>query len=462
MKPIIYKNKVYSKSELAKTLGISITTLSKYLDTYNGDVEKIVELLNNKKVYQYKNKIYNSLSELSEATRINRKSLTRILKEISDTEGNIIEVDTIVEAYYGTKTTYRYGKEEYKSIKQAAKSVGINCSTLTKYLSLANNDMEKAMQLYHDEHTYCILNGVRYSSQAELAKSLCVNKATLKKYIEKNGNIEDAVQEIKTRFSEEYEWNGKKYYSLESLSKAMNVPRPTLKRILENEAGGDIDIAYKIYQERNSGKYHGYEYNGEKYSSIAKLLKAYDLSTNKFYSKIDENEGNIKKTIDDLILEKEEKQKKAIESEKIREISMRKKPQYIFRGKVYNTIASLSRESGISESEVGRLMKKYDNNLDIALQEKPEPIIYKYDGKNFNSIKALSEYTGIRELRLGRYIRKYNRNAEKAILMIKLRDDRMKKNTIVNDSQINLQDMAIILGIKYSELITYLKSRNEY
>lgn len=84
-------------------------------------------------------------------------------------------------------------------------------------------------------------------------------------------------------------------------------------------------------------------------------------------------------------------------------------------------------------------------------------IVYNYQDIEYPSIKALSDATGIRELRLGRYIRKYDRDAEKAIFMLKLRDSRLQSSKEKN-KDINIQDMAVTLGIKYRDLETLLNS----
>lgn len=466
-KNVVYGGRVFSRKEFAEMLGISQTTAKKYLEEYNGKAEKIVEMLSSKMIYIYKGKQYTSIFELSQATGIDRRALTRILNDMPNKEGNIINVDELVENYYGTKITYTYKGIEYKTIKEAAKAVRMNHSTLAKYLKLANNDMEKAMGLFYEEHTYYTDNGIRYASQKDLADALGVTQKTLLKYIKEKGSIEKAVMAIRARVSEEYEWNDTKYDSFASLANAIGIPTITLKRILEKEADGDIDKAYEIYQERNAGKYYGYVYDGIEYDSIKEVLKAYGLTAQRYYKKIKENNGDFKKTIDELIQEKEEREEKKRQRDKEenekeiakeRRKSERAQIQYIFGGVIYHTKADVSKASGISETTVSRLIEKYGNNLDIALEGREEPITYTYDGKTFNSIKALAKYTGKRELRLGRYIRKYNRDAEKAIFMMNLRDNRIQKKTTIADSKMSLQDTAIILGIKYSELVTCMNS----
>ena len=78
-KKVEYIGKEFTRKEFAKMLGISPTTCNKYLEEYNGDAEKIVEMLNNKTIYVYKDKQYTSMLELSKATGINRRTLTKLI-----------------------------------------------------------------------------------------------------------------------------------------------------------------------------------------------------------------------------------------------------------------------------------------------------------------------------------------------------------------------------------------------
>lgn len=239
--------------------------------------------------YSYNKQIYRSKLALSKATGIDRRRLTILIEENPS-----LTVDEIVKQYKEAQITYEDEEgNQYSSIKEAAKAVGLNPSTLSKYLKLAgNNDLKKAMNLYREEHTYAIIDGVRYATQEELAKSLDVTVVTLTKYIESEGSKEAAVVAIKKLKS--YIWRGEKYNSLSSLSKAMEIPRKTLKRILEKEANDDPEEAYKIYQKRNKGKYVSKEkdmkfdsiksvasYLGKNEKTIGEYLKKYNRDVDK-------------------------------------------------------------------------------------------------------------------------------------------------------------------------------------
>lgn len=395
MEKIVYLGKSYTQSGFAKLFGVSSTTVSKYLKENNNDAEMVAKQLMSKKQYKYKGNIYASDNKLSEATGINRRTLKRLIKEIIHTEERIIEVDKIVENYYNTQKTYKYKDETYKTVKEAAEAVELDQATLSKYLKLANYDMGKAMELFYEEHTYYTDNdnGIKYTTQQDLADALGVNVNTLRKYIEDNGSVEKAVQAIRWNTRKEYTWKDKKYHSLESLSKAMGISRPTLKRILEDEANGNVDKAYKIYIERNKGKYQGYEYKDIEYGSIKKVLKAYGLTQQNYYQKIKEDDKKeFKQIIDELIKEKREKERverereeKAAKKQKEKEQrkSEKENKQYIYKKTVYNTIVAVSKASGMDRNKINRLVKKYGNNIDIALQkEEASKTTYTYDKKH--------------------------------------------------------------------------------
>lgn len=248
--------------------------------------------------YMYKGQVYTTKVKLSEATEINRKTLIRLLEEnlthTMDEEDPIFTVDEIVAEYKEGQITYEYEGKTYSTITEAANDIGkVNMQTLSRYLKLADNNLERAMELYEEEHTYAIIDDVRYATQEELADSLNVTVKTLIKYINSEGSIEAAVKVIKTP-KLTYNWKGVEYKSLESVSIAMGIPRPTLKRIMENETNGDVGKAYETYQKRNKGKYSYKEENlkfdtidslasylGKSKTTIARWLKKYDGNVDK-------------------------------------------------------------------------------------------------------------------------------------------------------------------------------------
>ncbi|MBP3707931.1 MAG: hypothetical protein J6J36_04920 [Clostridia bacterium] len=410
------------------------------------------------RVLIYEGKEFRSISQLAAYTGIERSRLSRAIQKNTDTP-----IEDIIATLKVTKT-YTYNGKEYDSIRSAADDLKLNKNTLSKYLKLANDNLEAAMELFHKEHTFATIDGVRYSSAEKLAHKLGVNNITLTKYINKSATIEEAVQAI-ISMKNKYVWRGKSYESDSSLARAMGMSRPTLLRLIEKNERMSLDDIYELYHSRNDGKFKGYTYGGKEYSSLRGMLTDLDISPQRYYGKIEECGGDMEKAIELLLEENEERKHKAeekLKSELEQKALMEKKkieaPVYTFNGEEYQSIAALSRAVGISETTIKRLLVEYGNDLDAAIKDRAEnKIIYNYQGVEYPSIKALSAATGIKELRLGRYIRKYNRDAEKAIFMIKLRDSRLKANK-EKDSDINIQDIAIILGIKRRDLETLLNS----
>ncbi len=240
--------------------------------------------------YPYNGQVYATKVKLSEATGINRKTLTRLLEEKPT-----LTVDEIVAEYKKRQITYEYEGKTYSSITEAADDIGVNIKTLSKYLKLANNNLEEAMKLYKEEHTYAIIDNVRYTTQKELADSLEVTVKTLNKYIESEGSIEAAVKVIMTPKST-YNWKGVEYKSLESVSIAMGIPRPTLKRIMENETNNDVGKAYDRYQKRNKGKY-SYNKKNLKFDSIDSLASYLGKSKSTVARWMKKYDGNVDKAI---------------------------------------------------------------------------------------------------------------------------------------------------------------------
>lgn len=97
---IIYNEIEYSIQGLAKDLEVSPTTLRKYIEEENGDVNKAVQRILDKTIYIYKGTEYTSIFSLSEKTGINRRTLTDAIKERYREVRGKIEVDDIIEEYY--------------------------------------------------------------------------------------------------------------------------------------------------------------------------------------------------------------------------------------------------------------------------------------------------------------------------------------------------------------------------
>lgn len=447
-------------SEIAREMQVSSTTMKKYINEANGDIELAKERIRQtQKNYIYNGKVYKSINTLSEATGINRRTLTKLLEE---TNGNAEEA---VDIYRKKEKVYEYNGIEYKTKKELAKALtkklGIEIGTVYKYLKLADDDIELAIKLYYEEHTYFREGEKRYATQQELATELNITVSTLVKYIEQNnGDIKAAVEYIRTeqKNTETYFFGGKEYPSLNQLAHATGLNTTTLRRIIK-QFNGDIDSAVKDFKERHSG----YILDGKIFTSQRGLAKVLGVSLTTLSTLINKFDGDMEAVKAEVEKIKEKKQELKEKKERKQEASKEVKV-YIYKGEEFDSIRALSIHIGMPETTLGRIVNRAkSNDLEEEITEYyKKQIEYYFDGKTFKSIKELAEYTGIRELRLGRYIRKYDRNAEKAIFMIRLADRRKQKITISENYTLSIPDMAILLGMKERELITLLNQGMTY
>lgn len=461
---IIYNEIEYSIQGLAKDLEVSPTTLRKYIEEENGDVNKAVQRILDKPIYIYKGTEYTSIFSLSEKTGINRRTLTDAIKERYREVRGKIEVDDIIEEYYAQNHTYVYRDITYTTISEAADHLGLNSHTLTKYLKLADYNLEAAMKLYEESHIIGIIDGIPFKSQQAVAKYLGINKKTFAKYYgANNGDFQKTIEAIQNKEEKNtYIWRGE-IYTKSGLAKAMEIPAVlTLMRLLEKN-NGDTEKAYQEYK-NNRGK--KLTYRGKEYEHIKDCLSEYGINTTKYYKKLKEKNGAVEEALDELLLEKKEraertrrKEQEAIEKRKRKEI--RDMPKYKYQGKMYATIAEVVKVSGISMTKVIRLLKEYNNDLDEALLNRQRKEFI-FEGRKFSTIRELAEYTGIAELRLGRYIRRFDGNAEKAVLLIRTFDKRKKEINlnVVKRSNNNLGRRTTIISFENTTLRQYCIQHN--
>ncbi|MBR2705320.1 MAG: hypothetical protein IKE91_07610 [Clostridia bacterium] len=448
-----------SVKSLAEALGVSDTTIFNYIRS-EGDIyaacEKIKALKNSTIIYIYKGQEYPSLNALSEVTKMDRGVMKRVFDKHADeiVDGKLVVDDMLDEYLRQREESYTYHDKEYKSVRDAAKDLNMRERTLSKYLRLADGNLEKAMELYEESKVIAVIDDVKFYSQQEIAAALGVNKNKLSRYIQSEGSIEAAYRKLKSEIVT-YTWNGVEYKSLNALAQAMDLPRVTLKRIMDNETNGDPIHAYELYMERSKGKYHGYEYRGVEYSTLKNMLSELGLSY-KVYERLLPEYGDMTKTLDAMMEMAEQKRAQEDEKARLMQEKQNNKVSYSYEGIEYPTMAALSNMLGIPENSLRTVLMdvekkgvvRTDSYVDSYLDSK---YTYTYSGQTFPSIKALAEYTGIRELRLGRYIRKYDRDAEKAIMIIRERDKQQKK-VKVDDAEFDLADLSTILGIKQSAL----------
>lgn len=131
----------------------------------------------------------------------------------------------------------------------------------------------------------------------------------------------------------------------------------------------------------------------------------------------------------------------------------------IYKGEK-RTITAIARELGISKET---LKKYYEKTGDIeqAIQlynknkQEAEDSKIEYKGEH-KSLKAIARDEDVAETTLTRYLQKYG-NIDKAVFMAKIQRQKSRQVKI-KDGNVNLYDLSIILGMKYSELINSLNS----
>ena len=457
-----------SINDIAADLGVSLTTFRRYIKSAGSVEAAYVAITEKNKAFSWRGKFYPSINTLAPAVGIERTTLTRLLNPIMK-EGlkDTLVVDEIIDEYIEQRGDgYKYQGNVYKSLKEVADLVGTTKSTIARYLKMAkeagitDNDIDKAIEFFRNSKAIAVLDGIQYTSRDDIADALGITRKTFSKYIESEGSIEAAYKKIKELESEVYEWNGKTYDTLNALAAAMGIPRPTLKRIMENQTNGDYAKAYEVYMERNSGKYYGYTYRGVKYGSIRDMLEQLGLPYKRFERLLPEYGNDIIKTVDALVQMKEQKKLEADERARIEEQKKLDKATYFYKGVEYPSKLALAKALGISETSIGRVLDGIEKKGTIITDSYIERFLddrytYTYQGQTFQSIKALATHLGMNELRLGRYIRKYDRDAEKAIMIIRERDKQQKKLK-VGEAEVDLADLATILGIKQSALRGYI------
>lgn len=124
------------------------------------------------------------------------------------------------------------------------------------------------------------------------------------------------------------------------------------------------------------------------------------------------------------------------------------------------TITSVAKELGISKETLKKYYKKSESiekAIEMFNKNKQEvedsKIEYKGDHK---FLKAIAREEAVAETTLTRYFQKYN-NIDKAVFMAKIQREKSKRVKI-KGGNVNLYDLSIILGVKYSELINCLKN----
>lgn len=270
-----------------------------------------------------------------------------------------------------------------------------------------------------------------------IAKRIGISRDTLNKHYVSTGNIYEAEKICKKIIEDKQasliDYNGEKL-AMQTIAKKVGIKdAKTLKKYYEQT--GDI---YLAIEKCNESKI---EYNGE--------LLTLDAIAKREGLKRDTLERNYNNTenIYDAVKVCLEKKKKAEEA------------KVTYKGES-RTITSVAKESGISKETLKKYYKKsksIEKAIEMFNKNKQEvedsKIEYKGDHK---FLKAIAREEAVAETTLTRYFQKYN-NIDKAVFMAKIQREKSKRIKI-KGGNVNLYDLSIILGVKYSELINCLKN----
>lgn len=270
-----------------------------------------------------------------------------------------------------------------------------------------------------------------------IAKRIGISRDTLNKHYVSTGNIYEAEKICKKIIEDKQasliDYNGEKL-AMQTIAKKLGIKdAKTLKKYYEQT--GDI---YLAIEKCNESKI---EYNGE--------LLTLDAIAKREGLKRDTLERNYNNTenIYDAVKVCLEKKKKAEEA------------KVTYKGES-RTITSVAKELGISKETLKKYYKKSES-IEKAIEmfnknkQEVEESKIEYKG-DYKFLKAIAREEAVAETTLTRYFQKYN-NIDKAVFMAKIQREKSKRVKI-KGGNVNLYDLSIILGVKYSELINCLKN----
>lgn len=270
-----------------------------------------------------------------------------------------------------------------------------------------------------------------------IAKRIGISRETLNKHYMSTGNIYEAEKICKKIIEDKQasliDYNGEKL-AIQTIAKKVGIKdAKTLKKYYEQT--GDIHKAIKKCNESKI-EYHGKQLTLD---AIAKKEGLKRDTLERYYN----NTGNIYDAVK-VCLEN----KKNAEDAKV-----------TYKGE-QRTITSIARELGISK---GTLKKYYEKTGDIEQaielynrnKQETEESKIEYKGEH-KFLKAIAREEDVAETTLTRYFQKYG-NIDKAVFMAKIQREKSRQVKI-KGGNVNLYDLSIILGIKYSELVNCLNS----
>ena len=270
-----------------------------------------------------------------------------------------------------------------------------------------------------------------------IAKRIGISRETLNKHYMSTGNIYEAEKICKKIIEDKQasliDYNGEKL-AIQTIAKRVGIKdAKTLKKYYKQT--GDI---YKAIEKCNESKI---EYHGEQLTldAIAKKEGLKRDTLERYYNNIE----NIYEAVE-VCLENKRKAENA---------------KVTYKGEK-RTITSIARELGINKSTLRKYYEKVGDieqaiELHNRNQQEAEDSKIEYKGEH-KFLKAIAREEDIAETTLTRYFQKYG-NIDKAVFMAKIQRQKSRQVKI-KDGDVNLYDLSIILGIKYSKLINSLNS----
>ncbi len=270
-----------------------------------------------------------------------------------------------------------------------------------------------------------------------IAKRIGISRDTLNKHYMSTGNIYEAEKICKKIIEDKQasliDYNGEKL-AIQTIAKRVGIKdAKTLKKYYKQT--GDI---YEAIEKCNESKI---EYHGEQLTldAIAKKEGLKRDTLKRYYNNI----GNIYEAVE-VCLENKRKAENA---------------KVTYKGEK-RTITSIARELGIDKSTLRKYYEKVGDieqaiELHNRNQQETEDSKIEYKGEH-KFLKAIAREEDIAETTLTRYFQKYG-NIDKAVFMAKIQRQKSRQVKI-KDGDVNLYDLSIILGIKYSKLINSLNS----
>ena len=478
--------------QIATIVGISYTTLKKYYDETGNIYTAIAEYQTSKDQREESLIEYNGEKLPLYVIAKRNQIATSTLKRYYDETGNIY---TAIAEYQRSKEQREESLIEYNGEKLPlhviAEREGISDSALKKYYAQTGN-IDAAIAQFRKNQKERQENLIEYNGKklflTHIAKLEGIAYNTLKKYYDQTHDIHISVKKCKeiNQSTEEslIEYNGKRL-SLNAIAQRVGTSYETLKRYYDQT--GDINIAIKEFRKSQKQRQESLiEYNGKRLSlkQIAQQEEIPLSSLKKIYNKTQ----NIYTAVQAYRERQQQRQKKLIEysGEMLTLTAIAKKQgitpstlkkYYDQTGDIDTAIAEFrkskkQRQESLIEYKGERLalyviaeregmsdttLKKYydqTGDIDTAIAEfRKNQGLIEYKGAKL-ALHVIAKREGVSDKALKKY---YDQtcNIHKAVFMCRIKQTK-KKKVHMSKGEVNLYDLSIVLGIKYSQLVNLL------